>query len=164
MDQREFDRAVDRHLPRLRTIGSAFCFTALLYVGIAWLLIEQLEFAGVLELPFAVAAAIAVAQLPVILAGYLIARAIRNPRPATSAAPRDGAGDVEEAMQRYARSVVVGSVLREVASVVGLMLSLFTGELLWVVALAAVALVSMLVHWPRRDAVLDFLQQQRVVR
>jgi hypothetical protein len=155
---------VARHLPRLRVVSVAFCGSALLYIGVAWLLVEQLGMPPLLELPFAVAVGIAVSQLLVILAGYLTARALR-----AAPAQRPGAGppapdDTEAALQRYTRSVVVASALREVAAVVGLLLTLFTGEILWVVLLAAAAVVSMLIHWPRHDAVVDFLQQQRVGR
>jgi hypothetical protein len=170
MDQREIDRAIDRHLTRLRVIGLAFCASVAVYVGVAWLLIEILAFTGVLELPFVAATSIAVGQLLVILAGYLISRAMRKaPSSGATGVVREGAAgrsaaDAEEAMQRYTQSVIVASALREVAAVVGFVLTLLTGQIVWVALLSGAALISMLVHWPRREAVRDFLQQQRMAR
>jgi branched-subunit amino acid transport protein len=54
--------------------------------------------------------------------------------------------------------------MREVASVVGLLLSLLTRDVIWVILLGGAALVSMLVHWPRRAALEDWLQQQGIPR
>jgi hypothetical protein len=77
-------------------------------------------------------------------------------------APPGAGTDVDEAMQRYTKSLLVAAGTREFASVVGLVLTLLTGNLTWVLVLSGVALVSMLIHWPRRAAVEDFLQQQGI--
>jgi len=167
MDQRRVDDAIDRHLPRLSIVALAFCASAVTYVVVGMVLVEVVGFEALAALPRTVATAIAVSQLLVILAGYLVSRAIRTaaPSPQTSGAVNEAArDDAEEAMQRYTRSVIVASALREVAAVVGLVLTLLTGELLWVLLLSAAATISMVVHWPRRDAVQDYLEQQRVAR
>jgi hypothetical protein len=65
-------------------------------------------------------------------------------------------------MQRYTRSVVVAAALRESASTVGLVLSLLTADPTWVLLLAGAALLSMLIHWPRRAGVEDWLLRQRI--
>lgn len=162
MDQRQFEAAVASHAPRVRVPALAFCGSALLYIGVAWLLVVPLGMPPLWELPFAVVAGIALSQLVVLLAGYLISRAIRNAgRPSAGGAAPTTA---DAALQRYTRSVIVGAASRETVAVVGLMLTLCTGEFRWVVLLAAVATVSMLIHWPRREAMIDFLQQQREAR
>ncbi|MGD8328095.1 MAG: hypothetical protein PVJ49_01585 [Acidobacteriota bacterium] len=156
MDQRTIDNALHRHIARLRSLAIAFCASAAMYVGIALILERVVGLGPLLEISFPVAAGIAVLQLLVILAGYLISRAVRAPRNARAAAARDA----EEAMGRYTTSVIIASAMREVAAVIGFVLTLLTGDLMWVSLLAAVAVVSMLVHWPRRAAVRDFLEQQ----
>lgn len=186
MDPRQIDAAVDAHIQQLRVLALAFCASVAVYALVAWLLVALLDFGGIMELPVNIAAAIAAVQLLVILAGYLLSRAIRRPPDrsqaagASSASPRGASaasrdarpgvetvplarGDsVATAMQRYTKSVIVASALRELAVVVGFLLTLFTGDLTWVLLLGGIALISMLVHWPRRDAVYDFLQQQRL--
>lgn len=167
MDQRRVDDEIGRHLPRLNILALAFCASAVMYVFVGAVLIEVVGFDALAALPRTVITAIAVSQLLVILAGYLISRAIRAaaPSPQTSGAVNEAArGDAEEAMQRYTRSVIVASALREVAAVVGLVLTLLSGELVWVVVLSAAATISMIVHWPRHGAVQDYLEQQRVAR
>jgi hypothetical protein len=160
MDQRQVEDALDRHMTRLRALALAFCFSVGFYVLIGWILIALVGFEALAGLPFALVASVAVLQLLVILAGYLVSLRMRVPR-----GDFDGsAAHIEEALQRYLSSVVVASALREVAAVVGFVLTLLTGNLVWVIGLGAVATISMMVHWPRREAVRDFLQQQRATR
>lgn len=186
MDPRQIDTAVDAHILKLRVLALAFCASVAVYALVAWLLVALLDFGGIMELPFQVAAAIAAVQLLVILAGYLVSRVIRRPpdrlqapvegiasptgasagsgdaRPGGETLPLTRGESAAAAMQRYTKSVIVASALRELAVVVGFLLTLFTGDLTWVLLLGGIALISMLVHWPRRDAVYDFLQQQRL--
>jgi len=160
MDQRAIDNALQRHIGRLRTLATAFCASAALYIVVAVILERVVGLDALMEIPFSVAAGIAVLQLLVILAGYLISRAMRAPRRSrTGAAP-----DPEEALGRYTASVIVASAFREAAAVFGLLLTLLTGDLIWVTLLATVAVISMVVHWPRREAVQDYLQQQGAYR
>jgi len=160
MDQRQVEDALDRHVPRLRALALAFCSSVFFYVLVAWILIEVVGFEALADLPFAIVAAVAILQLLVILAGWLASLRMRVPRGDSGSSP----AHIEESLQRYMSSVVVASALREVASVVGLVLTLLTGDLTWVIALGAAATISMMVHWPRREAVRDFLQQQRAAR
>lgn len=167
MDQRRVGDAIGRHLPRLNILALAFSASAVAYVLVGWLLTQVVGIEPLADLPRAVVASIAVLQLLVIVAGWLLSGVIRNaaPAPSTAGAVNQAArDDAEEAMQRYTRSVVVAAALREVAAVVGLVLTLLTGEIAWVAALSGAALLSMVVHWPRRGAVQDFLEQQRVAR
>lgn len=167
MDQRRVDDAIGRYLPRLNILAFAFCASVVAYIVVGWLLIEVLGFEALAALPPAAVTAIAASQLLVVLAGYLISNAIRGAAPASQTSrgiDRAARDDAEEAMQRYTRSVVVASALREVAAVVGLVLTLLSGELLWVALLGGATIVSMIVHWPRRGAVQDYLEQQRVAR
>lgn len=167
MDQRRVDDAIARYLPLLNILAFAFCASVVVYIVVGWLLIDVLGFEALAALPPAMVTAIAASQLFVILAGYLISNAIRGPAPArqrSGGIDRATSDDAEADMQRYARSVIVASALREVAAVVGLVLTLLSGELVWVALLGAATIVSMIVHWPRRGAVQDYLEQQRVAR
>jgi hypothetical protein len=108
-----------------------------------------------------------VSQLLVILAGWLLSLSMRRPdhaRRNTTASGADTEIDADEAMQRYTNSVVVAAALREIASIVGLALTLLTASMTWMLLLGGAALTSMLIHWPRRAAIEDFLQQQGTAR
>ncbi len=162
MDQREIDELLAPRMPALRMIPLAFTGSVVVYIGIAWFLTRIMDWEPILELPFPVVAGLAATQILVVLLGYLLSRSLRS-RAAAMAAKRGPAGSPERAaayLDRYTQSVVVASALREVAALTGFLLSLFTGEVLWVVLLGGVALVSMLVHWPRRGAVEEWLSQQ----
>ena len=172
MDPRQIDNAVEKHILTVRLIAIAFAASVLLYAAVAYLLIGVLGHRQVMEVPFYIAAAIAVSQLLTILAGWLMSPSMRRPDRArgvtiASGGGADGTGPevgAEEAMQRYVKSVVVAAALRELASIVGLLLTLLTADMTWVLLLGGVALLSMLVHWPRRAAIEDFLQQQGLAR
>lgn len=182
MDPRQIDKAVGKYIPTARLIAIGFAASVLLYAAVAYLLIGVLGHQQVLEVPLYLAAAIAVSQLLTILAGWLISLSIRRPHRARGVTIPSGAansadstdstdakstvpeGRADEAMQRYIKSVVVAAGLRELASMVGLLLTVLTANMTWVLLIGGVALISMLVHWPRRAAIEDFLQQQGVAR
>ena len=176
MDPRQIDKAVEKHIPTVRIIAIGFAASVLLYAAVAYLLIGVLGHQQVLEVPLYVAAAIALLQLLTILAGWLISLSMRRPHRARRGTIPSGAAeaadaktiapevDADEAMQRYIKSVVVAAGLRELASIVGLVLTVLTANMTWVLLLGGAALISMLVHWPRRAAIEDFLQQQGSAR
>ncbi len=181
MDPRQIDKAVEKHILTVRIIAIGFAASVLLYAAVAYLLIGVLGHQQVLEVPLYVAAAIARLQLLTLLAGWLISLSMRRPHHAGHVTIPNGAEaalaaesadaktiapevDADEAMQRYIKSVVVAAGLRELASIVGLVLTLLTANMTWVLLLGGAALISMLVHWPRRAAIEDFLQQQRSAR
>jgi hypothetical protein len=99
-----------------------------------------------------VIAVVALATLPV---AEMLARALR-----TKAAAIGQDTGAEVALQSYSQGVIVGFAAREACGVIGLVLSLLTGSWLWAVTLSAVALVTMLVAWPRSHSVEEWLLQQ----
>ena len=50
---------------------------------------------------------------------------------------------------------IIAFALREAAAIMGLVLSLLTGDIRWVAGFAAVAAVAMLMGWPRRPVLED---------
>lgn len=175
MDPRQIDKALAEHLPTARIIAIAFAASVVLYAAGAYLLIGRLGHQPVMEVPLSVSAAIAVSQLLTILAGWLISLSMRRPGRtravtlASAGATEGTAGaepgvDHDEAMHRYIKSLLVAAALRELASIVGLLLTLLTADMTWVLLLGGTALISMFVHWPRRAAIEDFLQQQGPAR
>lgn len=159
MDHRDTQNALAQHLARVRMVHFAFGASALLYVGAAWMLINRFGFTGVMEIPFAVAVGITVAQLPVIFLGYFIpSRMLRS----TAGTGTTSATNTHAMLQRHMQSTVVAAALRETAVVAALVLTLLTGDIKWVAIIASMATISMIVHWPKHDGVENFMMQQRL--
>ncbi len=154
MNQREINLAMDQRMVAVRAIAFTFTSSILIYTVAGWLLVVQMEIALVGEVPTAVISAVVGAGLVIIFIGYAVSRSILG----QPAGPNPETGVL---MQRYTKAVVVACALREVAAIIGFALSLLTGNLTWVLVLGGAAMFSMTVHWPRRDAVEDWLQQQQ---
>ena len=153
MDQREIDLALDQHMAAVRAIAFVFTSSVLIYLGVGWLLVVQMGVAPFMEVPTAVIAVVVGVGLGIIFIGYAVSRSILGQR----ADPNPEGGAL---MQRYIKAVVIACALRELAAISGFALSLLTGNLTWVLILGGAAMFSMAVHWPRRDAVEDWIQQQ----
>ncbi len=154
MDRREINLAMDQRMVAVRAIAFTFTASILIYTVAGWLLVVQMEIALVGEVPPAVIWAMVGAGFVIIFIGYAASRSILG----QPVGPNPEAGLL---MQRYTKAVMVACALREVAAAAGLALSLLTGNLTWVLVLGGAAMFSMTVHWPRRDAVEDWLQQQQ---
>jgi hypothetical protein len=166
MDRQALGQAVDRQMPALRAIAAALAASVVAQAVVAWVVIDRWIREPIVPLATPIAGAAAFSGLFLILVGYLLGRSIRDSdqRPAAGGPTGDDAGRlwVAALMQRYTRSVVVAAALRESASTVGLVLSLLTADPTWVLVLAGAALLSMLIHWPRRAGVEDWLLRQRI--
>ncbi|MCH7824842.1 MAG: hypothetical protein IH849_08580 [Acidobacteria bacterium] len=154
MDQREISLAMDQHMVGVRAIPFALTSSVLIYLVVGWLLAVQIGVGPLVEVPTAVIAAVVGAGLVIIFIGYAVSRWILG----QPVGPNPEAGAL---MQRYIKAVVMACALREVAVTVGFALSLFTANLTWVLVLGGAAMISMALHWPRRDAVEDWMQQQQ---
>lgn len=166
MDRQALGQAVDRQMPALRAIAAALAASVVAQAVVAWVVIDRWIREPIVPLATPIAGAAAFSGLFLILVGYLLGRSIRDSdqRPAAGGPTGDDAGRIWVAalVQRYTRSVVVAAALRESTSTVGLVLSLLTADPTWVLLLAGAALLSMLIHWPRRAGVEDWLLRQRI--
>jgi len=154
MDQREIDLALDQLMVSVRAFAFAFTSSVWMFLIAGWLLVVQRGVGPFMEVSTAVIAVVVAAGLGVIVIGYVASRSILGQQAGPN--PDDGA-----LMQRYIKAVVMACALRELATIVGFALSLLTGNFTWVVVLAGATMFSMAVHWPRRDAVEDWIQQQQ---
>jgi len=166
MDRRSLQQTLEQRIGALRLIAGSLAASVVLYAGVAWMVQEMFEFEPLVELSPAVSWSIAIGSLFVILTGYLIERSVRNAtaKPPGRDAPRSsGRTDAPAAsVDRYIRSVMIGFAFREAAAVIGFVLSFLTGNVAWALGLSGVALASMLIHWPRRAAVEDWLFHQGI--
>ncbi len=133
----------------------AFASSLLIYAGLAWALVELLGFQALAAIDPTITTVIAVVALATLPAAEMLTRVLR----AKAAAIGQDSG-AEVALQSYSQGVIVGFAMREACGVIGLVLSLLTGSWLWAVTLSAVALIAMLVAWPRPHSVEEWLLQQ----
>ena len=148
-------KKIDRQVKSLQVICSGFASSLLVYAGLAWTLVEVLGFQAIVELDPTIRTTIAVVALATLPAAEMLTRMLRAK--AATVGQETGA---EVALQSYSQAVIVGFAMREACGVIGLVLSLLTGSWLWAVTLSAVALVAMLVAWPRSHSVEEWLLQQ----
>ena len=146
---------IDRQIKTLQVLCIAFASSLLIYAGLAWALVEMAGFQALVQLDSTITATLAVAALGLLPAAEVTGRTLRN-----KAATAHQGADPDVALQAYSQAVIIGFAMREACGVTGLVLSLLTGDWLWAAALSFLALVAMLVAWPRPHAVQDWLLQQ----
>ena len=121
-------------------------------MGIAWFLLEQGSLPEVEAIPGILPAVLAAVAVALVLGAPLVSRLILNQ------ALSGTDDDVERKLDAYQSALIIGFAVREAAAVIGLVLTFLTANLVWVVPLAAVAVVSMLQGWPKREKLLHLLR------
>lgn len=148
MDLVDIQRRARALVTALAVVCAAFVLSQVFYFGIAWFLLRG---PGDLEplapsLPEAVSWSLAVAALALLVAAPALRSVLMRQA-------REEARTVDEVLARHRAAAVVGYALREGAGVVGLVLSLLSGELAWCLALGALATLALLGAWPRQERV-----------
>jgi hypothetical protein len=143
---------VGEQLRFLNVVCAGMVASVAVYAVVAWFLGTGSAMPGP-ELPdafgwfgVAVAAALLVAA-PIVQRRNLVATATGQ-RPEESRIA---------ALEGFRLGTLLAFILREGAAIVGLMLSLLTGEPLWCYALGAVTIVAMISGWPRREDLQELL-------
>jgi F0F1-type ATP synthase membrane subunit c/vacuolar-type H+-ATPase subunit K len=127
----------------MQIIVGAIMMSMAVYVGMAFMLIRQqaIEPMPVPPLLPPILAAVAVSTLAG--AGFIVKGMTQ--KAGTMATPA-------ERIQRYQGAMIVGAALRESVGVIGLVLSLLTGSLIWVGLLSGLAVFAILTNFPSRSA------------
>jgi hypothetical protein len=146
---------VGEQLRFLNVVCAAMVASVAVYAVVAWFLGSGSAVAGP-ELPSAfgwfgvvVAVALLVAA-PIVQRRNLLGTA-RGQRPEESTIA---------ALESFRLGTLLAFILREGAAIVGLMLTLLTGEPTWCYALGALAIVAMIWGWPRREDLQGLLAGQ----
>lgn len=151
MDRQELSRRLDQGLRAQQIICAGLALSVVIYAGVALALVGTGILEPVVELATEIQALAAGAGIVVILLATPVTRSIRAR--AEGARPRD----TRRLLQASQRSILAGFVIRETGAVLGLAVTLLTGNVLWVLLTSAVALVGMTLAWPRRAAVEDWV-------
>jgi len=138
----EHQGLVTKTMTTVNAIYAALVFSTLIYIGIAFLMLQQ----DMGETAFqdkripAVVAAVGVLML-------LLARPMQKlleGQPAIGDTP-------ESRCRQFQTATIVGQAIRESAAIIGFVLTLMTGDIVWVAGLAFLSILAMVVNWPRRS-------------
>lgn len=157
MPSPEAESLVDARMRVLNIICAALLASVLMYVAIAWFLLARagLTPSGALnDLGIALYVLAAAAVVPLIVAPVVSKAVLRQ------AISRVENPASEKILDAYQSSVIIGMAMRESTAIIGLVITLLTGSLTWVTALAAASLLAMLTAWPRREKALALLDNR----
>jgi len=149
MNPHEIEAVVDQRLRVLNVICAALVFSVMVYVAIAWFLVQRGSVQPSEGLPQVFPVILVLVALSVVMAAPVVSTMILKQGVAAAGE------DAGRRLNSHQTSLIVGFALREVAAVMGLVLTLLSGRLIWVVALAAVAVAAMLLAWPKREKMLE---------
>ncbi len=145
----EMKLQIEQRQKQLQIIVMAGIMSLVAYVGVAFVLIRQgvIEPTAIPTLLPPVLSTIAVTNL--LTAGFIVKGLIEKARTVNPPADR---------LDAYRVAMIVGVALRESSGVIGLVLTLLTGSLLWVCLLCVLATISILSNFPTRSALENLLR------
>ena len=134
--------ALAEHLRLLTILGLAIVSGVVLFGGVVWYLVNVGGFSGSTEFPAYAPLLANVLALAIILKAQFLSRFFRPP---------DHGASEETVLAWHKRNTIVGFALREGAAFVALVAVLLTGQQVGGFAVAILAVVSMLLAWPRAE-------------
>ena len=127
------------------------CFALVAGVGaysvVAWFLTSGSDSIAGPDLPTGLAVVGALVAVGLLIAAPIVRRKILEQAADTARAHERHATAVES----YRLATLLAFILRDGAAIVGLMLTILTGEPLWCYGLGALTVVAMFTGWPRRE-------------
>ena len=128
----------------LHLICGALAAATVVYAGVGWVVVarDTLELPP-LARPGALALSMAVAAVLLVLAAPLCQRLVAEDREARQSMMPS------VPFETYRQAIIVAFALREGAAVLGLVITLITRDVRWVLALGAGALLAMGLGWPK---------------
>ena len=146
MAEPDRDRVADA-LRFLNVVCLGMVFSVFVYAVVAWFLSSQDGAIAGPQLPREIAWVGAVVAIALLVAAPVVQRRARE---GTVQGP-DPAERRIAALEGYRLGTLLAFLLRDGAAIVGLMLTIMTGEPIWTYALGAVTVVAMFWGWPRRE-------------
>ena len=142
---------IDQRYRTLLVICGAIVASLAIYTGVAAVVLQQSGGSlGEESLPPLLPAILASVGVTMLLGAGFVSSLILGPA-------RQPGRTVEERLAAYFQSVIVGFAVREGAGVLGLVITLLSGDLKWVLGLSGAAAIAMAVAWPRREKMSDLV-------
>lgn len=133
-------KTLDAQYRQIAIVSFAMIVSVAMYMLVAWFLPLKAGDLGELGIPWIAMAAIG---LGLLAAAPMIPRMLMGKLPPTAT--------VEERIVKFKAATMVGFALRESAAVIGLMITMLTGDFRWVAALGSLTILVMLFAFPKRS-------------
>jgi hypothetical protein len=133
-----------QHLGRLRILCGAILAGVVVFAAVVWFLLSFGAFTPPDTLPPHLGRILGVGGILIILVAHFLPRFFRRP---PEEAPE------EAHLGRHGQVTIITFALREGGALVALVGALLTGELAGGMAVASLAVVTMLLAWPREEQV-----------
>jgi F0F1-type ATP synthase membrane subunit c/vacuolar-type H+-ATPase subunit K len=146
--QHSAQSSVDQFARFVFIIAAALAASVVIYMVIAWIVVPTIETAGMDSRQFQLIALI----LVVLSIGHLAAAHVVFSSRVRSAAKLPTS---EERLESYRISFIIAFALREAVAIYGLVLSFLGGDIRWALGFGVVALMSMLLAWPKKTAIVQ---------
>jgi hypothetical protein len=141
---RQPSHAMAQHLGRLKILCGAILAGVVIFAAVVWYLLRSGAFTPSEGLPSYLATILSLVGLLLIVSAHFLPRFFRRP-------PEDA--PVEAHLGRHGQVTLVTFALREGGAFVALVGALVTGELTGGIAVASLAVVTMLLAWPREEQI-----------
>jgi hypothetical protein len=141
---RQPSHAMAQHLGRLKILCGAILAGVLIFAAVVWYLLRSGAFTPSEALPSYLATSLNLVGLLLIVSAHFLPRFFRR--------PAEGAPE-EAHLARHGQVTLVTFALREAGAFAALVGALLTGEMLGGVAVASLAVLTMLLAWPRAEQV-----------
>lgn len=158
MAESDRDRVAEA-LRFLNVVCLGMVFSVFVYAVVAWFLTQQGGALAGPQLPREIAWVGAVVAIALLIAAPVVQRRARE---GTVQGPDPTERGIA-ALEGYRLGTLLAFLLRDGAAIVGLMLTIMTGEPLWTYALGAVTVVAMFWGWPRREELDSLFARQGMV-
>ena len=143
-----FEDKIDATFAQLNLICVVLAFGAVFYCFLSWMLIAVMDFA--FHEGFS-----SNALWPMLVGGAGVAIIIFASRVGKNIFSESlaDASEPQNVLSSYFSSKILTFCAYEIAALMGLIATIFTGELIWSIALSFAALGTMIKHWPRQSSV-----------
>jgi hypothetical protein len=146
-DAQSTDEVVAEQMRFLNVVCFALVAGVGVYSVVAWFLTSGSDSIGGPDLPRGLAIAGALVAVALLVAAPVAKRKILDKAAVGARADER----VTTAVESFRLATLLSFILREGAAIVGLMLTILTGEPMWCYALGALTVVAMFTGWPRRE-------------
>jgi F0F1-type ATP synthase membrane subunit c/vacuolar-type H+-ATPase subunit K len=137
--------SIDQFARVVFIIAGALAASVLVYMAVAWFVAPSTTSPGLGSEQLQLMALV----LAVLSIGHLVAAQALFTSRLRAAAKLPSPG---QRLESYRTSFILAFALREAVAIYGLVLSFLSGDVRWCLGFGAIALVSMLMGWPRRSA------------
>jgi len=138
----EHQSLVTKTMAIVNAIYGALIFSTLIYVGVAFIMLQQ-DMGETAFQDNRIPAVVAAAGVLILLLAGPIQKLVEG-QPAIGDTP-------ETRCRQFQTATIIGQAIRESTAIIGFVLTLLTHDIVWVAGLSFLSLLAMVIYWPRRS-------------